>query len=90
MLPQVLPKDQFAEFVSFLTADNRVMAPMAKGPCYAFAEVDGPEDVGKIRMDYTVSILSPKTSTRRLFRVDSLFSRMFSVVVKPGMRENSW
>ena len=33
---------------------------------------------------------SPKTSTVKLYFVDSLLSRMFSVALKPGMSENSW
>jgi len=60
MLPQILPKDKVAEFVGFLLADNQVVAPMAKGQDFAFQEVATPEDVERIRMDYTVTILPPK------------------------------
>ncbi len=60
MLPQILPKSKFDEFVGSLSADNRVVAPMAKGPAFAFQEVQIPEDQAAIRMDYDLSILPPK------------------------------
>ncbi len=60
MLPHILPKDKLPEFVSFLLADNQVVAPMSRGQDFAFQDVESPEDVEKIRMDYTVTILPPK------------------------------
>ena len=60
MLPQILPKDKFSPFVAFLMRDNHVAAPMAKGPQFAFQELAGNEDIGRIRMDYDITILPPK------------------------------
>jgi len=60
MLPKVLAKDKFEEFVAFLMRDHRVVAPVAKGPQFAFEDVAAAEDVGRIRMDYDISILPPK------------------------------
>jgi sulfhydrogenase subunit beta (sulfur reductase) len=61
MLPQIMPKSRFQEFVEFLlTEDNRLVAPVAKGPQFAFAEIESAAEAGKIRMDYDISILPPK------------------------------
>lgn len=60
MLPRILNKDSFDDFVKFLMESYRVFAPVAKGPQYAFAEIDTPQAVDGIRMDYTQTILSPK------------------------------
>ena len=59
MLPQILPKEKFAAFVGYLMADAKVVAPMAKGPQFAFGEVDR-ANLGAIRLDYDITILSPK------------------------------
>ena len=60
MLPQILPKDKFGQFVSFLMTEHKVVAPMAKGPQFAFGEVETPQDAQAIRMDYDISILPLK------------------------------
>jgi len=60
MLPQVLAKDKFEKFVGFLMAERRVVAPVAKGSQYAFADIESREDIGGIRMDYEITILPPK------------------------------
>lgn len=60
MLPQILSKSRFEQFVTFLMKSQRVVAPMSKGPQFAFADVESPEDVAKIRMDYDITILPPK------------------------------
>ena len=60
MLPHILPKEKVGEFVGFLLADSQVVAPMAKGQQFAFAQVCGKEDVAKIRLDYDITILPPK------------------------------
>ncbi|MHC4983855.1 MAG: 4Fe-4S dicluster domain-containing protein [Planctomycetota bacterium] len=60
MPPQILTKDGFNAFVAWLMADNRVVAPVAKGPNFAFEALKSPEDIERIRMDYDISILSPK------------------------------
>jgi ferredoxin len=60
MLPQVLPKENFEEFVRFLMADHRVAAPMAKGPQFVFELLHSAADIGRIRMDYDITILPPK------------------------------
>ncbi|MCY2931759.1 MAG: 4Fe-4S dicluster domain-containing protein [Planctomycetota bacterium] len=60
MLPKVLSKDRFADFVARLLGGGRVFAPVAKGPQFAFAEIAGPDEVSRIRMDYDISILPPK------------------------------
>jgi sulfhydrogenase subunit beta (sulfur reductase) len=65
MLPQILPKDKFEPFVALLQngggglAPSRVVAPVAKGPNFAFASI-GPDELGLIRMDYDITILPPK------------------------------
>ena len=59
MLPQILPAESFEAFAAYLARDRRLVAPVAKGPQYAFAEV-GPDELDRIRMDYDVSILPPK------------------------------
>ena len=61
MLPQILPKDKFGGFVEYLMMDdNRLAAPVAKGPQFAFAEIESTADIGRIRMDYDITILPPK------------------------------
>ena len=60
MLPKILPKDKFNEFVGFLMKQARVAAPVAKGPAFAFSVIDTLETVQEIRMDYDVTILPPK------------------------------
>ena len=57
MLPQILPKERFDEFVERLLAERRVVGPVAKGPQFAFGEIDSPE---QLRMDYNTTIQSPK------------------------------
>lgn len=75
MLPQILPKEKFGQFVSFLLADSKVMAPVAKGPQFAFQEVKSPQEVAAIRMDYDITILPPKKyllpTYERLLEFDS-------------------
>ena len=60
MLPQILPKDRFRDFAQFLMDDLRLVAPVAKGPNFSFAEIETSADVAKIRMDYDITILPPK------------------------------
>lgn len=60
MLPQILSKDKFDDFVAFLMTGRRLAAPVAKGPGFAFAVIDSAEDVARIRMDYDITILPPK------------------------------
>jgi len=60
MLPQVLAKERFNDFVAWLMREARVVAPMAKGPNFAFERVESPADVERIRMDYDITILPPK------------------------------
>lgn len=60
MLPQILPKDKFADFARFLMGEYRLAAPVAKGHQFAFEFIETPEEIGRIRMDYDISILPPK------------------------------
>ncbi len=60
MVPQILPKDKFDSFVKSLLDGRRLMAPVAKGPQFAFAQIESENEVGLIQMDYDVTILSPK------------------------------
>jgi len=60
MLPKVLPKEKFEAFAEFLLSKGRLMAPVAKGPCFAFEQIEAREQIGRIRMDYDISILPPK------------------------------
>ena len=60
MLPRILPKDKFDDFVASLMADARVVAPLAKGPQFAFQALASTEEIGAIRMDYDITILPPK------------------------------
>ncbi len=61
MLPQTLAKGKFHEFVAFLLRDSRVMAPVDRGSGeFAFAEIRSKAGVGRIRMDYDITILPPK------------------------------
>jgi len=55
-----LPKESFEDFVAWLMSDSRLVAPVAKGPNFAFEQIDGPEDIRRIRMDYDITILPPK------------------------------
>jgi len=63
MLPRVLPKDRFEQFVRFLMKKYRVVGPVDKGvPAmdtgrYAFDVI---EDPAQICMDYPISMLPPK------------------------------
>lgn len=60
MLPKILPKDKFSDFVGFLMTRARVAAPVAKGEKFVFSLIDSPGEVGDVRMDYDVTILPPK------------------------------
>jgi len=60
MLPRVLKKDAFEDFVKVLLADYRLVAPVAKGSQFAFAEIETADQIGRIRMSYTQTILPPK------------------------------
>ena len=60
MLPLILKKDRFGDFVTHLMQSHRVVAPVAKGQDFAFEEVESPEDAARIRMDYSRTILPPK------------------------------
>jgi ferredoxin len=40
--------------------DYRLAAPVARGHQFAFQFIETPEDVGRIRMDYDITILPPK------------------------------
>jgi sulfhydrogenase subunit beta (sulfur reductase) len=60
MLPQVLLKNRFDEFVRFLTSTHRVAAPVAKGPQFVFDLLHDSQDVDRVRMDYDITILPPK------------------------------
>jgi len=60
MLPKILSKERFADFVVRLMGGGRLFAPVAKGPQFAFAEITSPDQIGRIRMDYDISILPPK------------------------------
>ena len=63
MLPMALPKTRFAEFAGFLMKSGwngrpaRVVAPLPKGPQFAFADIESDRDIGRIRMDYDITIL---------------------------------
>lgn len=59
MLPQILSAESFEAFAAYLAKGARLVAPVAKGPQYAFAEV-GADELKSICMDYSVSILPPK------------------------------
>ena len=59
MLPKVLSKVRFPDFVARLLRGGRVFAPVAKGAQFAFAEI-APDEIAGIRMDYDISILPPK------------------------------
>lgn len=60
MLPIVLSKERFGDFVARLLKGRTVYAPVAKGPGFAFCEIVDPDEVQTIRMDYDISILPPK------------------------------
>jgi sulfhydrogenase subunit beta (sulfur reductase) len=60
MLPQTLRKDRFNDFVRFLMDGYRLVAPVAKGPQFAFAEIESADEIDRIRMEYTQTILPPK------------------------------
>lgn len=60
MLPQILSKDKFDDFAAYLMGAYRLVAPVAKGPQFTFAEIETPEQIGSIRMDYDQTILPPK------------------------------
>ena len=66
MLPQILPKDKFETFIAYLIGSYepagaaRVVAPVAKGPQFAFAHIESPAEAAAIRMDYDITILPPK------------------------------
>jgi len=59
MLPQILPKEKFDDFVRYLMAGRRVFAPVARGPKFAFDEIEA-DGIARIRMDYDITILPPK------------------------------
>lgn len=60
VLPRTVRKEHFGTFVEALMTAYQVMAPVSKGPQFAFEQIESPEDVGKIRMDYDITILPPK------------------------------
>jgi len=60
MLPKVLRKEKFGEFVELLMDSRRVVAPVANGHQFSFREIACAEDIPRIRMDYDITILPPK------------------------------
>ncbi len=60
MLGQILPKEKFADFAAYLMRDNRLAAPVAKGHQFIFAVIETPDEIGRIRLDYDITILPPK------------------------------
>ncbi|MFW6132910.1 MAG: 4Fe-4S dicluster domain-containing protein [Planctomycetota bacterium] len=60
MLPHILPKENFDDFVRWLMSRGRVAAPVAKAPNFAFDVLEDDTDIERIRMDYDVTILPPK------------------------------
>jgi hypothetical protein len=56
---RVLPKEQVPDMVRALMADYRVWGPKAKGPQFAFEPLYDPAEM---RLDYNISILSPKVA----------------------------
>ena len=57
MLPRVISKTSFKAFVEALIAGNRVVGPVAKENKFVFDELASVED---LRMDYPITLLSPK------------------------------
>lgn len=54
---RVIDKPAMATFVATMMGDYRVVGPMAKGPQFAFGQL---EDAAELRLDYNTSILPPK------------------------------
>ncbi len=54
---RVIDKPAMATFVAKMMGDYRVVGPMAKGPQFAFGQL---EDPAELRLDYNTSILPPK------------------------------
>ena len=57
MLPRVLNKKDFRAFVEALMRQHAVVGPVAKEDKFVFAELDRADG---LRMDYPISLLSPK------------------------------
>ena len=57
MLPRVISKDDFQKLAELLIAEGPVVGPVAKEDRFVFAELDSVED---LRMDYPITLLSPK------------------------------
>ena len=53
----IIDKQDIPNFVSHMMADYRVVGPKAKGPQFAFGQIEEPAD---LRLDYNTSILPPK------------------------------
>lgn len=85
MLPQILPKDRFDEFVAWLMSDRRLVAPVARGHNFVFAEIETAEDAGRIRMDYDVTILAPKKFLLPRYEKLLEFDGRGPEVVKPAI-----
>jgi ferredoxin len=74
---RVLPKEQVPDLVRALMADYRVWGPKAKGPQFAFEPLYDPAEM---RLDYNISILSPKVALQppqeriAVFHLDGGFS----------------
>ncbi len=56
---RILPKEDIPRMVQALMADYRVWGPQARGPLFGFEPLYDPAD---LRLDYTISILPPKTA----------------------------
>ena len=54
---RVIDKPAVATFVANMMRDYRVVGPVAKGPQFAFGQI---EDPAELRLDYNTSILPPK------------------------------
>lgn len=53
----IIDKPAMASFVANVMSDYKVVGPKAKGPQFAFGEI---EDPAELRLDYNTSILPPK------------------------------
>ncbi len=53
----IIDKQAMATFVTNMMSDYRVVGPMAKGPQFAFGQIEDPVE---LRLDYNTSILPPK------------------------------
>jgi len=87
MLPRVLSTDDFAKFVDALIAQRPVAGPVAKEDKFVFDQLDRADD---LRMDYPITLLSPKKYFFPQFETLLRYKMGDAVELEPVVDSQPW